>query len=266
MIWYMLWYDMIWYAMIRYDIWYDMIWCDMIYLTAIGLLPGGSSTVHIYTKQYIEQHSRHKTIHRTTQLTNWEECGPCPVFARYTLAFALQLRKKHEKTSVRVAGECQLFYILLTVHLVMMLGEWPTWRTILFFAFISILYRFRATSCSSSGESIVSIQHLVYVTLCRWPARETVTDRVTYTRCLYWHNWFSWWWARGYSKHVEKWNKYIEKNCASSRSFTKNVSCVINDVFWTAFFMQDRLQDELLRRTEKDMEVTVVVHCKQFAV
>jgi len=29
----------------------------MIYLlTAIGLSPGGSSTVHIYTKQYIEQH------------------------------------------------------------------------------------------------------------------------------------------------------------------------------------------------------------------
>ena len=31
-----------------------------------------------------------------------EECGPCPVFARYTLAFALQLREKHGKTSVRV--------------------------------------------------------------------------------------------------------------------------------------------------------------------
>jgi hypothetical protein len=31
-----------------------------------------------------------------------EECGPCPVFARITLAFALQLRKKHGKTSVRV--------------------------------------------------------------------------------------------------------------------------------------------------------------------
>jgi hypothetical protein len=30
-----------------------------------------------------------------------EECGPCPVFASYTLAFALQLRKKHGKTSVR---------------------------------------------------------------------------------------------------------------------------------------------------------------------
>ena len=35
----------------------------MIYLlTAIGLTPGGSSTVHIYTQ----------TIHRTTQLTTWK--------------------------------------------------------------------------------------------------------------------------------------------------------------------------------------------------
>jgi hypothetical protein len=32
----------------------------------------------------------------------WEESGPCPVFASYTLAFALQLGKKHGKPSVRV--------------------------------------------------------------------------------------------------------------------------------------------------------------------
>jgi hypothetical protein len=31
-----------------------------------------------------------------------EECGPCPVFARFTLAFVLQQREKHGKTSVRV--------------------------------------------------------------------------------------------------------------------------------------------------------------------
>jgi hypothetical protein len=66
-------------------------------LTAIGLTLGGSSKVNIYTK----------TVHRTTQLI-WEECGPCPVFASYTLAFALQLRKKYGKTSVRVAEGCQL--------------------------------------------------------------------------------------------------------------------------------------------------------------
>ena len=49
--------------------------------------------VHVYTQ----------TIHRTTQITTYvEECGPCPGFASFTLAFALQLRKKHGKTSVRV--------------------------------------------------------------------------------------------------------------------------------------------------------------------
>jgi hypothetical protein len=37
-----------------------------------------------------------------------EDCGLCPDFARYTLAFALKLRKKKGKTSVRVAGECQV--------------------------------------------------------------------------------------------------------------------------------------------------------------
>ena len=100
----------------------------MIYLlTAVGLTPGGNSTVHIYTQ----------TIYRTTQLTtlfgrfsgipaqsgqtkindeltaqklspNWAEYGPSPFFAIYTLAFVLQETKKHGKTSVKMAEECQL--------------------------------------------------------------------------------------------------------------------------------------------------------------
>ena len=48
--------------------------------------------------------------------------------------------------------------------------KWPTWRTILFsYMFIPNLYMFRALMCSSSGELIVSIRHLVYVTVRRWP-------------------------------------------------------------------------------------------------
>ena len=39
-----------------------------------------------HKKQYIEQHN------------NLGECEPCHVLASYTLAFALQLRKKHGKT------------------------------------------------------------------------------------------------------------------------------------------------------------------------
>ena len=62
----------------------------MIYLsTTIGLTRVGSSTVHIYTQT---------NNNRTTQITtNLEECGPCPVFAGYTLPFALQLREKARK-------------------------------------------------------------------------------------------------------------------------------------------------------------------------
>jgi hypothetical protein len=117
------------------------------------------------------------------------------------------------------------FYILLTVHLVMILGKWQTWRTILFYVFISILYMFRATSCSSSGESVVSIQQLVYVTRCRWPFRVQVGKKLPdlHTKRsptesdiyqMYWCKWFSWWWARGCSKHVENLNKHKEKKCA----------------------------------------------------
>jgi len=47
---------------------------------------------HKQQQKYMEQHK------------NLEECRPCSVFAGFTLAFALQLRKKHgKKTSVSVA-------------------------------------------------------------------------------------------------------------------------------------------------------------------
>ena len=50
-------YDMICYVML---LCYDMIRYDVVYLTAIGLTPGDSSTINIYTQ----------TMHRTTQFTN----------------------------------------------------------------------------------------------------------------------------------------------------------------------------------------------------
>jgi hypothetical protein len=100
----------------------------MVYLlTAVGLTPGGINAVHIYTQtpggsNTVQIYTQ--TIHRTKQLatfvgklsgirtqlgqTNLEECWPCPMFVCYTLAFALQPRKKHGITSVRVAEECQL--------------------------------------------------------------------------------------------------------------------------------------------------------------
>ena len=78
----------------------------LIYLsTAIGVTRGGSGPVQIYTK----------TIHKTTQITTeqhkeliWKSAGRAPSLLVLPLVFALQLRKKHGKTSVRVAGESQL--------------------------------------------------------------------------------------------------------------------------------------------------------------
>ena len=58
-------------------IWCDMIRYDTIYLTEIGLPPGGSSTVHIYTqtihrtthnKQYIEQHKHFGRVRAVARL------------------------------------------------------------------------------------------------------------------------------------------------------------------------------------------------------
>jgi hypothetical protein len=74
---------------IRYDVF-------IIYLLiAVGLSPGGST--HLQTNNT----KNNTNNNRTTQITtNVEECGSCFVFASFTLAFALQLRKKYGKTSV----------------------------------------------------------------------------------------------------------------------------------------------------------------------
>jgi len=81
----------------------------MYLLAAVGLTPGGSSTVQYSTIQYSTvQYStvQYCTVQYSTHLhtnsiqnntINLEQCGPCPVFASFILAFALQLRKSTEK-------------------------------------------------------------------------------------------------------------------------------------------------------------------------
>jgi hypothetical protein len=54
-------------------------------------------------KQYTEY--RERDIHNNKK-KKFGNCGLCPAFASYTLIFALQLRKKHGKTSVRVVEKC----------------------------------------------------------------------------------------------------------------------------------------------------------------
>jgi short-subunit dehydrogenase involved in D-alanine esterification of teichoic acids len=58
--------------------------------------------------QSTSTHKQHTEYRERNMCNNNKEkkkigkCGSCPIFASYTLAFALQLRKKHRKTSVRV--------------------------------------------------------------------------------------------------------------------------------------------------------------------
>jgi hypothetical protein len=63
---------------------------------------------YTYThKQYRERHKTNNTYNNNNKIRKsagraQEECWPCPVFAGFSLACALQLGKKHGKTSVRV--------------------------------------------------------------------------------------------------------------------------------------------------------------------
>jgi len=84
----------------------------------------------------------------------------------------------------------------------------------------------RRINCINTSSDIC---HSVWVTVsCAGrkvrsaPHTERSLTQSDIYQMLYWYNSFSWWWTRGCSKHVENWNKYIEKNCASSWSFTKN--------------------------------------------
>jgi len=113
----------------------------------------------------------------------------------------------------------------------MILGKWPTWRSSFLYIYFNSLHVssnpvliIRRINCINTTSGIC---HSVSVTVaCAGPTckrngyRHTVTYGAFFlggrkgTRTPKW-------WARGCSKHVENWNKYIENNCASSWSFTK---------------------------------------------
>jgi hypothetical protein len=60
-----------------------------------------STHLHTISTQNTEN-GTYITINR--KICIFGKYGPCPVFASYTLAFALKLRKRHRKTSVRAAA------------------------------------------------------------------------------------------------------------------------------------------------------------------
>jgi hypothetical protein len=79
------------------------VWCIITYTVYIqsGQTPNrDTNSLFIYTEY------RERNIYNNKKKNKIGKCGPCPAFASYTLAFALQLRKKHGKTSVRVAEKC----------------------------------------------------------------------------------------------------------------------------------------------------------------
>jgi hypothetical protein len=55
-------------------------------------------------KQYTEYRERNIHNNQKILLSNLGSAGRAPSLTSYTLAFALQLRKKHGETSVRVAA------------------------------------------------------------------------------------------------------------------------------------------------------------------
>ena len=108
----------------------------------------------------------------------------------------------------------------------------PTRRTILLSIFISLLYMFRATMCPSSGEITVSMRQW-YLSLytgrfwsAGWNFIPTSRPEATHTEwqipLSHRYSNFSWWWAHGCPKHVEKWNKYTKKNFALSWIFLQD--------------------------------------------
>ena len=102
----------------------------------------------------------------------------------------------------------------------------PTRCTILLSIFISLLYMFWATTCPSSWEITVTVRHW-YLSFCMggvwsacWSFTPTSRPDTTQTEwqipVSHRYSNFSWWWARGCPKHVEKRNKYTKQNWASS--------------------------------------------------
>ena len=73
------------------------------------------------------------------------------------------------------------------------------------------IYIFHFSTCSkqpSVHQKKNQLYQYIICLVCRSDRniRQSPTQSETY-QMMCWYNWFSWWWALGCSKHVEKWNK-----------------------------------------------------------
>ena len=162
------------------------------------------------------------------------------------------------------------FYVLLTVFLV---NNQPDAQ----FFFCIYLFRFSTCfehHCAHHQEDQLHQYNTLYMSLCidRLVCRCTLDGhlhRVTH-QILYWYNWFSWWWAQWCSKHVENWNKYIQKkNCASGWLFTKIVTYLVGELnyFYTKLIKYHlcccsvpQLRHDMIDQKEGETELSVKVH------
>jgi hypothetical protein len=97
--------------------------------------------VHIYTQALhrttqitIEQHKKNNI--RTTQIqTNVVECGPCPVFASFSLTAEEKARKdlSHFMTGTKVIGNRQYSQNVFTLLSLVMRSTWPNQFNLCFF-------------------------------------------------------------------------------------------------------------------------------------
>ena len=100
--------------------------------------------------------------------------------------------------------------------IIIIFGNKPNWCKFFSYMFISVLYMFRAAMYLSSGELILSMRHLVYVTRCRWPSGMQVEMSFIPTCVPDW------------PKHVENRNKHIRENCALNWFIYEDRHCTCN--------------------------------------
>jgi hypothetical protein len=82
------------------------------------------SWVDTWWQQYITY--LHTNSTHTTEKGKFGKCGPYPIFASYTLAFALQLRKKHNESK-----EQKLCFIIKSNYSVQITLVWKSKRSFL---------------------------------------------------------------------------------------------------------------------------------------
>jgi hypothetical protein len=112
------------------------------------------------------------------------------------------------------------FYILLTVHLDVILVN-DQLDALFLNGFISCLYMFRVNKCSSSrGPTCINTSSGITHS-DRWmsdvpvkrPARQAVIHQCVWYQMMYWYKLVLLMMSTCCSKHVEEWNKYIDKEC-----------------------------------------------------